>query len=381
MRITTFVPVGAGIGAVASLAGTVASVAAAAGFLPPLLFEKTWLWKENVSVWGAPLQLFVASWFVAVAWAFRTPATISTAVATWLSASAVLAISIWLAFARTLPLTMLVSGSFAAVIFFLVTCGSYHKRVRTKVGPGDEGSSVGGRMRIAVGLSLFAVTVSLARVGAVVVPETTAGERNVRRWWANHRSADSGSATGLPKNDGPVAVMAFVSYGWQPFRNTLRERIEVIDRFRDAGLDIQFSSHAFPLDVQCNRAMRTMTMVSAAACESAYAISYIRTQHGENEAQAFEQWLLARGTVLDARLIRVYLEQRALLEGFRAGYEHLRKAVERDIALARRLGVAAAPTFVVNGIVVPGTEAALKAILSFELERRRIPSQHSSLQR
>ena len=122
-------------------------------------------------------------------------------------------------------------------------------------------------------------------------------------------------------------------------------------------------------------------MVSAAACESAYAISYIRTQHGENEAQAFEQWLLARGTVLDARLIRVYLEQRALLEGFRAGYEHLRKAVERDIALARRLGVAAAPTFVVNGIVVPGTEAALKAILSFELERRRIPSQHSSLQR
>jgi hypothetical protein len=368
MRGKAFVAAAAGVGAFAALAGASASLASSVGLLPAILFQKTWLWKDTISLWGVPIQLFIASWFLTVVWVFRRGVTASAATMTWLSACVVLALCIWIAVARIPPLTVLVSGCAAALVFLLVAGGYFRRVAWTEEALRERRASQRGLSHVLIAVSLFIAAVSVARVTASLMPEATATERNLRRWWASRHSDRNGSAPGL--NGESVEVIAFVSHGWQPFRNNFDERIEAIQGFRDAGLNIHFSSRAFPLDPRCNRALRTMTMISEAACEAAYAVSHVRAQLGDDEARMFEQWLIARGTVLDARLIRLYLAQRDLLEGFVAGYDELQKVVESDVALARRLRVLAAPAFVIDGVVVPNTSVALRTILAVEVERR-----------
>ncbi|MGH9241284.1 MAG: DsbA family protein [Vicinamibacterales bacterium] len=369
----TWIAGAAVVGAIAAAAATVAAIAESLGRLPPTLFEIRTLWDTNNTLWEVPLQFFVAAWFISIARVYRSRfASVTPAVPTltWMSAAIVIGTCVWLFTRRVLPTAIFVSG-LAAIVVFLGAAVSRRDEAFPAIGLRALVQSDAVRVSVAMALACIAVTASVIRVTMTRVPDAVSTERNVRRWYESRQGRVTGETKRALSLDNSVQVVAFTSYGWQPFRNTVLDRIALVHRFQERGLDVHFTSRAFPLDPACNSGIRGMTIVSHAACEAAYAVRYVRDTRGDEESARFEQWLYARSTVLDLRLIHSRLEQLGVLAGFRSAYEEVTRAVARDISIGKQLGVTGAPSYVVNGVRVPTTESALRAILTLEAERRQ----------
>jgi len=357
------------VGAVTAIVATAVSVSESLGLLPPALFEARRLWDTNVTLWSVPLPFFVGAWFIAVACVCRTRAATMPAVATLTSLSAAIVVGTcgWL-WTRVLPLAMFISGVSAVVVF---VAAATSRRAADPMSLRALVRSETARMSLAGALACFVVTASSIRILTTRLPDSLSTERNVRRWYESRVAGVTEGTKHALSIDGAVQVAAFTSYGWQPFRNTVLDRLALVQQFQEAGLEVEFVSRPFPLDPACNPEMASMTIISPGACEAAYAVRHVRNERGKEESARFEEWLYARSTVLDQRLVHSYLERRGLLDGFRAAYGDLKRAVAEDIATARQLGVGGTPTYVVNGLRVPTTETAMRAILSLEAERRQ----------
>lgn len=359
------------IGALAASAAAAVDISESAGVLPAALWDNGWLWDANTDVWAVPGMFFVAAGFTLVALVYRSRFRTAPAVATLtsLAAAALIGTCVWHFRTRFLSTGLLVSGVSAAVLFI--------GAVFTRRADGDPNigirtlfQSEAVRRSIAGALACVVLAASAVRIVVTRMPEDVAAEKNVQRWYQSRAARVTEETRHALSIDQAVQVIGFANYGWQPFRNALPERKALVRQFQEAGLDVQFVSRAFPLDPACNVAMRSGTMISRGGCEAAYGVRYVRDARGDEAAWAFEEWLYARATMLDPRLVHSYLEQHNLLDGFRTAYADVKREVAQDIALGKQLGVAGAPAYIVNGVRIPNTEPAMRAILSFEAERR-----------
>ena len=355
-------------GAAFTWAGAAIGVANLTGTLPAALFGARPVMSSGKTVGLLPIEFFAAAYFTAVLIANgRTARAASRTVSmtTCVTAAVVAGGAAYLLKRTTVTWPMIASVAAAALIMgvsALEKTGWPGRLAEVWADLGLMRRSPRARTSVAVLVAVLAVLGAAAHVAIARTPTAVARERNLQRWYL-------ASAT----SEQPVEIIAFNSYPWQPFPSTIVDRAAQADWYRRNGLAVRFSTREFPLDPACNT-LRGSVIVTDAGCEAAYATKYVQTTSGDAAGAELASWLRARTTLLSKALVRHRLQQLSLLDGFLANYDHMRRLVADDIALARRFHVRTAPSYVINGVPIPGTEVAFDSILELEAKRHGAPA-------
>ena len=108
----------------------------------------------------------------------------------------------------------------------------------------------------------------------------------------------------------------------------------------------------FPLNPNCNPAVRTM--LHASACDAAVAMRLARTH---NRGDELEEWLYTHQPEMTPESVRKAAREIGQVSDFDAKYQPTLELVKGDIAMGEQLKVAQTPTFFINGIKVDGAWA------------------------
>ena len=108
----------------------------------------------------------------------------------------------------------------------------------------------------------------------------------------------------------------------------------------------------FPLNPNCNPAVRTM--VHPSACDAAVAMRLARTH---NRGDELEDWLYNHQPEMTPDSVRKAAREIGQVSDFDAKYQPTIELVKGDINMGQQLKVAQTPTFFINGIKVDGAWA------------------------
>jgi hypothetical protein len=367
------------VGSAAALAGSIPSVLQQLGWAPGGLFASMTRWSVDRRIGEVPVEVLVGIWFISVGvliWSrvFQRSGPVMLAIS--LMAGTVIGWLVW--FGRQHWITIPMVGTGLAALVLLVAA-SLAPRMSVDAVVDDGGGSravpAGNRWRrlgmvAAVGMALC----SVVHVAASRLPEGEAYRRNLVRWYHRQQARVAPDLAAVVQARAGMKVLVFTSYAWQPFRSNVSERLAQITAIRGRGVPIEYDVRSFPLDPSCNHSLVGANIVNPAACHAAMAVKHVRAEQGAEAAADFEQWLYSRGTVLSRELVDLHLASVGLLDSFTQHSDALLDEVAKDVTLAKSLGVARVPTYVVNGVRVPMSDAAFLSILEAEADRWTAPS-------
>jgi protein-disulfide isomerase len=202
-------------------------------------------------------------------------------------------------------------------------------------------------------------------LAAAGVEPRLASDRNARRWF----SAQSPIAEDSIRPKSAIRIVIFTDYQMPGVQKPLQWQ-EVINKHREMGAAIEVETRSYPLNADCGDPDAGHR--SPAGCEAAYAVKLAQAVLGDEAARALTRWLYERGLALSEKLIVSRLAELGLAALRAERASELRRAVEADVGLARKLGVRSVPTVFVNGVRLPPGTDMLRPILSLEVERQAL---------
>jgi protein-disulfide isomerase len=371
----TVIRVSAAVGALFSGFATALSIALATGLTPVMFFTQAPRWVSTRLVAGLPAEFIACAWFVLVAMVHGRPSAsaVLRGPVTCAGAALVGGAGAWFIATQRLTWPIAVATAAAAIVLAVTAIDdSLWQRGMIRGAWADLRRFAANResFRKAV---VYSVAGLLAASGihllATTVPRRDAYESDLIRWYRD-RSAKPPVAEDRTQlvNPNGVRLVIFRSYNWSLTGNAIIARARQVETFRGRGLPADVVMRDLPMDPACNPA--TGRAAAKGACEAAFAVRYLREARGDADAQTMSDWLTARATMLSSELVHHRLQELGLLDGYRARHDALRRAVDEDIALARRLGVDTAPRYFFNGIQVPPREDVFDALLNYELTQR-----------
>ena len=165
-----------------------------------------------------------------------------------------------------------------------------------------------------------------------------------------------------------LVIVKFNDYQCPPCRQTFFNYRDIVARYQEQYPgDVVFVTKDYPLDPECNE--NVATGLHTAACEAAVAVRLAREG---GKAELMEEWLFENQASLSPAAIREAVRDVAGVETFDVDYDATLELVKADIALGRRLGVQATPTFFVNGVKVQGGLERPYFDLALALELKRV---------
>ena len=108
----------------------------------------------------------------------------------------------------------------------------------------------------------------------------------------------------------------------------------------------------FPLNPNCNAAVRSM--LHASACDAAVAV---RLARAHNRGDELEDWLYTHQPEMTPESVRKAALEIGQVTDFDAKYQATLQLVKGDIAMGQQLKVSQTPTFFINGIKIDGAWA------------------------
>jgi len=116
--------------------------------------------------------------------------------------------------------------------------------------------------------------------------------------------------------------------------------------------DALFVFKHFPLDMECNAAVKRTVHPSACRIAAATECAHEQGKFWELHDRIFQQGSQYKVADLEADAARAGLNVPAFHACIQSGRGL--EAVKRDIAEGTRLGVTSTPTYVINGLLIPG---------------------------
>ncbi|MEO8259364.1 MAG: vitamin K epoxide reductase family protein [Acidobacteriota bacterium] len=154
----------------------------------------------------------------------------------------------------------------------------------------------------------------------------------------------------IPAEGAKVLIVKFNDFQCPPCRNSHMAYTPIIARFAaDRPNQVRYVLKDYPLDAECNANVNST--IHPAACEAAVAVRLARTH---NREEAMIEWIFANQPALTPDLVKQGAREIGQVTDFDAKYASTLESVKSDIALGKQLGVAATPTFFVNGKKVDG---------------------------
>jgi uncharacterized membrane protein/protein-disulfide isomerase len=206
-------------------------------------------------------------------------------------------------------------------------------------------------------LAFFPRDAAIESVAASAAEETASAAPQTPELTATQRAEFERYYTGQPRlplvvpaEGAKVLVVKFNDYQCPPCRATYMEYKSIFAKYEASNPGaVRLVLKDFPLESECNSSITTD--LHASACEAAVAVRLAR-EHGR--AEALEQWIFDNQPRLTPQLIREGARDVGQVTNFDARYQATLAGVKSDIAYGKELGVAATPTFFINGVRISG---------------------------
>ena len=157
-------------------------------------------------------------------------------------------------------------------------------------------------------------------------------------------------ALGIPAEGAKVLIVKFNDFQCPPCRQSHIAYKPILARYlADHPGEVRYVLRDFPLDAECN--VNVANTIHQSACEAAVAVRLARAHdHGD----AMIEWIFANQPSLTPDLIRQGVREVGGVADYDAKYASTLELVRTDIALGKRFGVSATPTFFINGLKING---------------------------
>jgi protein-disulfide isomerase len=207
--------------------------------------------------------------------------------------------------------------------------------------------------------------VQATQVAHTYPPATPQERAQLAQWWELQPRVDVPIASDGAK----VLIVKFNDYQCPPCRASYYAYASILEKYIRSG-DVKFVLKNFPLETECNTAIKGDLHFSA--CEAAAAVVMAGPT---GKAAALEAWLFANQgpPSLTRAQIRDAARDIAGLTDYDAQYQKALDVVRPDTAMGGTLGVHSTPTFFINGrkldqVIQP---QFFEALIEFELKRVR----------
>ena len=195
-----------------------------------------------------------------------------------------------------------------------------------------------------------ALAETVAEVATAAAPQTPEVTATQRSDFERYYTAQPRLPLVVPSEGAKVLVVKFNDYQCPPCRGTYMEYKSIFAKYESSQPGaVRLVLKDFPLESECNSSITTD--LHASACEAAVAVRLAR-EHGR--AEPLEQWIFDNQSRLTPQLVREGARDVGQVTNFDARYATVLEAVKADIAYGRQLGVAATPTFFINGVRISG---------------------------
>ena len=205
------------------------------------------------------------------------------------------------------------------------------------------------------------------RVGSVEASDPATGSADARSEFERFWDAQPRVNLPVPLEGARVLVLKFNDYQCPACAQTYLLYEPIFARYRSSHPGaVRHLSLDYPLDPECNE--QTPRGGHTGACEAAVAVRLAR-RAGRDEQMA--RWLYENQQNLSRETIREALFEVAGMTDFDALYDAMLEDVKADIALGGTVELEATPTFVINGVKLPGglSPQYFDAAIALELER------------
>jgi uncharacterized membrane protein/protein-disulfide isomerase len=154
----------------------------------------------------------------------------------------------------------------------------------------------------------------------------------------------------VPAEGAKVVVVKFNDFQCPPCRQSHLAYKPILAKYEaeHPGM-VRYVLKDYPLDAECNG--NVANTIHPSACEAAVAV---RLARGHNRADAMIEWIFANQPSLTPERVRQAAREVGQVTDYDAKYAATLELVKSDIALGRQLGVAATPTFFIDGLKVDG---------------------------
>jgi protein-disulfide isomerase len=361
-------------GSVASLSGLVVVAVSRFGYLPPSLFflqaHQRLLTSGSVAA-GLPVEFwwfngFIIYWYLIARLNPSTRDEVSAAVYV-LSACGLLAIGIVAMRSGWACLTADLSAA-AAVLLFILACVSPAPSLLAAgcslVGAMSSGMWRGSiRRKLLLGLYLATVVIVTQswKVAEAKVEKQDASDANLVRWYESQLAESE-----RPRDH--VDLVAFTDYQCPYCARDIPVAADLVrETNRERPATMRMEIRDLPLDTACNPFIKRS--VHSLACEAAAAVRLVNTREGSDAAVEMSTWLYRESRGLSVERLYDRLREKGLFDDFTAERDSLLATISADVAQAVSIGVRVTPTFIVNGVRLPGGTRPLRAVVAAEIAR------------
>jgi protein-disulfide isomerase len=212
----------------------------------------------------------------------------------------------------------------------------------------------------------LAGAVLLAAIAVRSQAATILGDGSAGGEFARWYSAQGRSEVAIPRGREKVLVMAFVDYQCPACKASLPQVAAVVERMnqRSPGL-VRLVRIDYPLERECNPYQ--FSDLHPFACEAAAAA---RLADEQGRGPQFEEWLWAHQDGLTLESIARAAHDVGSVRDFDARYRGAIQNMRAAVEVANRLGVSGTPTYVLNGVALPGpTKSQFETAVGIELAR------------
>jgi uncharacterized membrane protein/predicted DsbA family dithiol-disulfide isomerase len=181
------------------------------------------------------------------------------------------------------------------------------------------------------------------RIQAQQQPITAQQRSEFEKWWEMQpRVQVPYTAEGAK-----VMVVKFNDYQCPPCKQTYEAYEPVLAKYETRG--VKYIMRHFPLNPQCNSAVKAM--VHTAACDAAAAAVMAKSRGTYDRLTA---WFFANQETLSPATVREAAKTVGGITDFDAQYEKALQEVKTDASTGAVLGVTSTPTFFINGRMLKG---------------------------
>ena len=174
---------------------------------------------------------------------------------------------------------------------------------------------------------------------------------------------------GIPAEGAKVLIVKFNDFQCPPCRQSHTAYKPILAKYlTEHGTDVRYVLKDYPLDAECNA--NVQNTIHPSACEAAVAVRLARTH---NRGDAMIDWIFSNQPSLTPDLVRQAARDVGGVQDYEARYLQTLELVKTDIALGKQFGVAATPTFFINGLKVDGALPVqyFQQAIDYELQHAR----------
>jgi uncharacterized membrane protein/predicted DsbA family dithiol-disulfide isomerase len=155
---------------------------------------------------------------------------------------------------------------------------------------------------------------------------------------------------GIPAEGAKVIIVKFNDFQCPPCRQSHMAYKPILARYlAERPGAVRYVLKDFPLDAECN--VNVTNTIHPAACEAAVAVRLARAR---GRGDDMIDWIFANQPSLTPELVRQAAHDVGGVTDYDAKYAATLNFVREDVALGKRFGVSATPTFFINGLKING---------------------------